>query len=326
MTARIPEPVLSQRLCPVAFELWLPSGPEIEWTVVSLRGKEAISTPYEFELELSCADEGVPWQELLGADCELLLDRNGMARSIYGIIEQVEVVAAADARSLPGELRLRLRVVPALKLLEQQVDTRFFEGLSVIEILREVLGRELGAYRRRVDVESRILGNYPARDYCVQFRESTLAFCSRIMEEEGIAYVFVPDPDSRCETLVLVDANARYEEAELLVPEIVGERHARVAAEARRVLAKYEELRDIIASHLVRPDLRSEELCADEPGLEVCLRRCRGGTVSGYCAKTVDLDLVLGESDNVPFERGQAAGNGWVHSIDVLLEYPYQRS
>ena len=33
----------------------------------------------------------------------------------------------------------------------------------------------------------------------------------------------------------------------LLVPEIVGERHARVAAEARRVLAKYEELRDIIA-------------------------------------------------------------------------------
>jgi F-type H+/Na+-transporting ATPase subunit beta len=33
----------------------------------------------------------------------------------------------------------------------------------------------------------------------------------------------------------------------LLVPEIVGERHARVAAECRRILAKYEELRDIIA-------------------------------------------------------------------------------
>lgn len=33
----------------------------------------------------------------------------------------------------------------------------------------------------------------------------------------------------------------------LLRPEVVGSRHARVAAEARRVLAKYEELRDIIA-------------------------------------------------------------------------------
>jgi F-type H+-transporting ATPase subunit beta len=33
----------------------------------------------------------------------------------------------------------------------------------------------------------------------------------------------------------------------LLVPEVVGARHARVAAQAREVLAKYEELRDIIA-------------------------------------------------------------------------------
>jgi F-type H+-transporting ATPase subunit beta len=33
----------------------------------------------------------------------------------------------------------------------------------------------------------------------------------------------------------------------LLLPEIVGERHARVASECRRILAKYEELRDIIA-------------------------------------------------------------------------------
>ncbi|MCA9712146.1 MAG: F0F1 ATP synthase subunit beta, partial [Myxococcales bacterium] len=33
----------------------------------------------------------------------------------------------------------------------------------------------------------------------------------------------------------------------LLVPEVVGPRHAAIAAEARRVLAKYEELRDIIA-------------------------------------------------------------------------------
>ena len=44
----------------------------------------------------------------------------------------------------------------------------------------------------------------------------------------------------------------------LLTPEIVGERHAHVAAEVRRVLAKYEELRDIIAlmgtDELSKPD------------------------------------------------------------------------
>jgi hypothetical protein len=39
------------------------------------------------------------------------------------------------------------------------------------------------------------------------------------MEEEGIAYLFVPDPDSQREVMVLVDNNEAYAAVELLATE-----------------------------------------------------------------------------------------------------------
>jgi len=55
----------------------------------------------------------------------------------------------------------------------------------------------------------------------------------------------------------------------LLIPAVVGERHARVAAEARRVLAKYEELRDIIAL------MGMDELAPEDRAMVLRARRLR---------------------------------------------------
>ena len=186
--------------------------------MLGVRGREEISTPYEFEIELICDDPMLDADELLGADCELLLDRNGLTRVFFGVVAEVDfVVAPTLARELDGAA-IRVRLVPALRMLEQDIATRFFMGQTVIEVLREVLGAALAAWGRELDVESRISGQYNRRDYCVQFRESTFAFCSRLMEEEGIAYVFVPDHEGQRETLVLIDDNAGFPSVELLVP------------------------------------------------------------------------------------------------------------
>ena len=48
-----------RRLHPVRVELWCPHGPEISWLVLALRGTEALSSPYEFELDLACDDPTV---------------------------------------------------------------------------------------------------------------------------------------------------------------------------------------------------------------------------------------------------------------------------
>src|SRR5262249_54389262 len=49
-----------------------------------------------------------------------------------------------------------------------------------------------------------LTGSYAPREYCVQYRESDLAFISRLMEEEGIYYFFEHTEDK--DTLVLADA------------------------------------------------------------------------------------------------------------------------
>ncbi len=206
-----------RRLQPVSCDLWLPRGPDLGCEVLSVRGREALSQPFQFTVEIWCDDPDAPLESALGADFELLLERNGLERALFGIIGEIEIHVAAQQRSEREGVGARLELIPAFRLLEHEVDTRFFAGQSVVEILTTLLGTRLGAYERSIDT-SALAGTYAARDYCVQFRESTFDFCNRIMEEEGIAYFFVPDPDAQRERLVLVDANDQYAAAGLLVP------------------------------------------------------------------------------------------------------------
>src|SRR5690606_23221512 len=57
-------------------------------------------------------------------------------------------------------------------------------------------------------------------DCCVQFRESDLDFCCRLLEEEGIAYLFESDDDKGCERLVLADNNEAYAAVNLSSDEV----------------------------------------------------------------------------------------------------------
>jgi type VI secretion system VgrG family protein len=205
------------QLDPVHVEFWCAHGGNVSWQVASLRGTESISKPYAFDLELVCDDAAVDVEQMLGSDAELLLERNGLTRAFYGVLMEVEALQTDPASEHDG-VRARVRLVPAFRLLEQEVDTRFFMGRSVVEILHERLGAALEVYGRELDVESRLVGHYNRRDYCVQFRESTFDFCSRLMEEEGIAYIFVPDLEAQREVMVLVDSNESYADVELLVP------------------------------------------------------------------------------------------------------------
>ncbi|MCA9700360.1 MAG: type VI secretion system tip protein VgrG, partial [Myxococcales bacterium] len=207
-------------LQPVHFDLWLPRGPQISWQVLSLRGREALSQPFGFTLELWCDDPQADLTAVLGADCELLLERNGLERRVYGLIAEVELLFSAELQREHVEgVGARVEVVPALALLAHESDTRFFTGQSVPEIVAALLGARLGAYGRSLDCASRLVAGYPRRDYCVQFRESTLDFCARLLAEEGIAYFFEADHDAQRERMVLCDENPRDRSVELVVPE-----------------------------------------------------------------------------------------------------------
>ncbi|PRQ00463.1 type VI secretion system Vgr family protein [Enhygromyxa salina] len=193
--------LFGDQLEPVRYEAVVHGGPEFDWYVREMSFVEGISTPYALSLVLLTED----WEatasvdELLGADLVLTFGRNGVFRVVCGVINEVGTIDVAS-----DVLAVRVNVVPALASLAQRVDTRIFQNQTVPQILEEVLGAGLGEYSRKVDA-ALLNATYLPRDYCVQFKESDLEFCHRLMEEEGISYYFDVEVDAALETMVLVD-------------------------------------------------------------------------------------------------------------------------
>jgi len=212
----MPEDVIS----PVEYSFEVRGGPNPEWAVRRFYLSEALSEPYSLVVDVLTEDTTVDPNALLGADAQLDVDRDAVARSICGVITRVDYVGI----NVDEKLGLRLYVVPALRMLAQDSGCRVFQDHSVPEILQQVLGPKLGAFQRTLDASSLSSETsvYPKRDYCTQFRESALAFASRLMEEEGIVYFFRA-VDGR-EQMVLVDQSAQepnnaFEDVEIIDPD-----------------------------------------------------------------------------------------------------------
>jgi len=90
-------------------------------------------------------------------------------------------------------------VVPKPWLATRRRDCRIYRSMSVPQIVKSVL-----ADAGYADVKLSLSGSYAPRDYCVQYRESSFDFISRLMEQEGIYYFFTHADGVH--TMVLADA------------------------------------------------------------------------------------------------------------------------
>ena len=81
----------------------------------------------------------------------------------------------------------RAVIAPQLWLLSLRQDCRIFQKMSIPDIVKAVL-EDAGVTGDLFDF--RLQGDYPQREYCVQYRESDLNFIQRLLEEEGIFFFF----------------------------------------------------------------------------------------------------------------------------------------
>src|SRR5262249_23470810 len=134
--------------------------------------------PFRIEVSVSTTDSaGAPialdLDALLGSKATLSIAQgDGGAREVHGVIDEGE--------ERYGELLLT--VVPRVAPLGNAVDYRVFVRTDAVVIARGVL-QEHG-----IDVATRAVRTVPERAQCVQAFESDLAFVSRILSEEGIAW------------------------------------------------------------------------------------------------------------------------------------------
>ncbi|MEL7557445.1 type VI secretion system tip protein TssI/VgrG [Stutzerimonas chloritidismutans] len=157
-------------------------GVQHDLQVLEFKGREAISQPFAFDLELVSERPDLDLEGLLHQRAFLTLSPGG--KGIHGLI-----YSAAQGNSGKRLTRYRVTLRPQLAYLSHRTNQRIFQQLSVPQIIAKVLDEHgiLAGDRHRFDLGPVL---YPKRDYCVQYDETDLRFIQRLCEEEGIHYHF----------------------------------------------------------------------------------------------------------------------------------------
>ncbi len=176
------------------------------WDHVSVRalsGREAISQLFRFELEVVCdAGTSLPEEARPGGPITLLITGDhGETRAIHGILGPVRDNLDVEVERASYHLTVLPRAA-RLSLVETQ---EVHLNHNVPTIIQQKLARHgLGAR----DVELRLLDVYPQREIVVQYRESDVAFVSRLAEHAGVSFFFEHGEDH--DVMVFTDHQAGF--------------------------------------------------------------------------------------------------------------------
>lgn len=232
----------------ISFSWETAAGPEGPWShlrVVFVRGTEALSALYRYEIT-AFVREPAP---MLDPD-ELVQSRATLrfatlTEPAYRVVHGV-IVEAEEVGPMPGGMLYRLVLAPPLVRAMHRARCRIFLEKTNRQIIDAVLqgdpeltlsadavappdggddasfSRAKEVYTWRVTDPSRI-DDVSTRQYCVQYNESDFAFVCRLLEEEGISFHF--ENGDGISVLVLADKDAgrtRLEPFDPLAPGAAG--------------------------------------------------------------------------------------------------------
>ena len=170
-----------------------PLGPDV--LLNEMGGGEELGRLFNYELQLTSLDANIDLNQLLGKPMSVGVQlADGGERYFHGLVARCsQNIDQGQFASYQVTLR------PWLWLLSRTSDCRIFQNLSIPQIIKQVF-RDLGFS----DFEDALSRPYREWEYCVQYRETSFDFVSRLMEQEGIYYFFRHEQDRH--VLVLADA------------------------------------------------------------------------------------------------------------------------
>lgn len=179
-------------------EFTTPLGKDV-LALINLKGVEGLGQLFEFNIEALSEKENIDFDKALGQGCTLKLKAYGGKDRIYnGILVQAQWVGKIEEY-----FHYKIVLRPWLWLLGHRADCRIFLDKKVPDILKEVFTK--AGFN---DFEFRTTGEYEQLAYCVQYRETDLAFVTRLMEHYGIYYFFEYSDGKH--TLVLADSRSSH--------------------------------------------------------------------------------------------------------------------
>ena len=165
-----------------------------------LSGREAVSRLFSYELDvLAYENASISFQDIVGQKVAITIQLpDGTPRYISGYVSRF-TQGDTDDRFFT---HYRAQVVPWLWFLTRQADCRIFQNMTPVDIISQVLN--LSSFK---DFRTSLKATYPTLDYCVQYRETSFNFVSRLMEEYGIFYYFDHTVQGK-HTMVLADQSS----------------------------------------------------------------------------------------------------------------------
>ncbi|WP_027849233.1 type VI secretion system Vgr family protein [Marinospirillum minutulum] len=182
------------------YTLELPENDGFEFQVVSFKGYEALSKPFNFNFELYSENSDLNVRQLLGKKVNFTLEVLGKSRKIHGRVAYCRILHPIENGYL-----YQLQMVPRLARLEMIQTNEIYLDETLVETLEKVL--EEGEFTSE-DYDLSKLGEYRSWDFRCQFGESHLNFLHRITEREGIYYRFHQLEDK--EKVVFYDASSQH--------------------------------------------------------------------------------------------------------------------
>lgn len=174
--------------------------------VLTLTVHEAMSRLFRLRLTLWKDDPDVAVASMVRQNAEVRISWAGNEKKYFGLVTSFSQTRAGrpgtgGVDEEYGEYAVEIQ--PTLWLLGRKANCRIFQEKSAKEIILQVLDERgmSGKY------DDQLSGSYPTRKFCVQYRETDLAFISRLMEEEGAYYYFSHDSE---EKMVLGDSTSAY--------------------------------------------------------------------------------------------------------------------
>jgi type VI secretion system secreted protein VgrG len=153
--------------------------------IARMTGEEAISRLYRFDLEIVVLDPGeIDVDAATGAEVDLVFELSGAElRRIHAMVTRIDDLLDSE----PAFRTYRLELAPRAFRLTMVETQEIFLDINVPDVIKQKLALVgLGD----ADVEFRLIGSYPKREFITQYKESDLAFVSRLSEHVGMSFFF----------------------------------------------------------------------------------------------------------------------------------------
>ncbi|KHT22649.1 MULTISPECIES: type VI secretion system tip protein VgrG [Pectobacterium] len=168
------------------------------FAVVDFRLDEGLNRPFSLSLSLASALPDVDFGAVLDQPCELMIWYEGeLKRRVSGIVSGFTQGDTGFRRT-----RYQMEVRPALWRLGLRTNARIFQAQKPEAIIGALL-EEAGI----TDYAFALRNEHAVREYCVQYRESDLAFITRLAAEEGM-YFFHEYEEGKHRVVFADDAGA----------------------------------------------------------------------------------------------------------------------